>query len=497
MVREFMLSFIENSKSFKGRIVFLYLFLISLFIRFPFFFRDYIDRDESTFILVAQSWVNGNLPYLELWDVKPPLTFLFFATIISIFGKSLFAIRLAGSLLITITAFFTYKIGRKVSTNQVAFYSSIACVALQSMFGSIQGVMSEHICMAFLLPALYIIITRKNWYWLGFAGLLMGISIMVKLNMAYTILFVGLYLIYFFIEKKEYTSGLKGVVAYGTGIILIVIFTWLPYYFQNLHELWWKSVFIAPLDYAGARRYPILKIIPMFLVVGTFFFFAWKKKLLEFKNPAIQILIIAILGVLYSFIKGGRINSHYLIQLYPLLLILASIVLREINLINKIKVPVGYLAFLLLLPIESYLEYYNIAKNKIEKGTLYNGEGFSVPTYIQKNNLETNNILFLGYHIGYWLLDKNPPTKAATHPSNLCKDEMFFAYDNPRKTSLEELRFIMEELRPKTIVVRQGKRIFDKKERVENKYMDAYLSKYYAVHAVIEKAEILQRLEGL
>jgi len=29
-----------------------FLFLAALFIRFPFFFRDYIDRDESTFILM-------------------------------------------------------------------------------------------------------------------------------------------------------------------------------------------------------------------------------------------------------------------------------------------------------------------------------------------------------------------------------------------------------------------------------------------------------------
>ena len=65
--------------------VIFWLAIIALLLRFPFFFRDYIDRDESTFILVAQSWVDGHLPYTQLWDVKPPLTFLFFATIIQIF----------------------------------------------------------------------------------------------------------------------------------------------------------------------------------------------------------------------------------------------------------------------------------------------------------------------------------------------------------------------------------------------------------------------------
>ncbi|MFV1448861.1 hypothetical protein VBZ51_06925 [Maribacter sp. HS] len=61
----------------KDTTVFLLLSLITLFIRFPFFFRDYVDRDESTFILLGQSWVDGFLPYTHLWDLKPPLTFAF------------------------------------------------------------------------------------------------------------------------------------------------------------------------------------------------------------------------------------------------------------------------------------------------------------------------------------------------------------------------------------------------------------------------------------
>ncbi len=61
----------------KGRSVFLVLFAISFQIRLPFFFRDYVDRDESTFILMGQSWVDGHLPYTQLWDLKPPLVFLF------------------------------------------------------------------------------------------------------------------------------------------------------------------------------------------------------------------------------------------------------------------------------------------------------------------------------------------------------------------------------------------------------------------------------------
>ena len=104
------------------------LVVVSIFIRFPFFFRDYVDRDESTFILMGQSWVNGHLPYTQLWDLKPPITFLYFAIIIKIFGKSFFAIRFFGSLLVALTALFTYGIASKITSKKIAFWVAVFCV---------------------------------------------------------------------------------------------------------------------------------------------------------------------------------------------------------------------------------------------------------------------------------------------------------------------------------------------------------------------------------
>ncbi len=486
---------IPNYNDLKLRTVFGILFAISFFVRLPFFFRDYIDRDESTFILMAQSWVDGNLPYTELWDLKPPIAFLFFAAIIYLFGKSFIAIRLAGVVIVALTAFFSYRIAENLSTKKVAFWVGIICVTFQSMFGSIQGVMSEHICMAFLVPAVYIIMTKKEWYWLGLSGVLMGISIMVKLNMAYTLLFVGIYLVYYFIKEKNYKNGIIAVAAYGLGIVGIAVLTWLPYYFDGIQELWWKSVIIAPLDYANASQNSIFNLMPTFILIVALFFFAWKKKYLDFKNSSVQLLLIAILGVLYAFYKGGRINSHYLIQLYPILIVLVGIIFSNFSATWKFKIPKGFLLLLLLIPAESYLEYYRIVKHKIESGNFYNGEGITVPQYLLKNKIDTQNILFLEYHIGYWLLDEKPPTKAATHPSNICKPEMFTAYGNPRKTPMEELRFIMEDLKPKTLVRRKDRLTFDEKQIEPNAYIDAFIENHYKLLTTIDEAEIYLRLE--
>ncbi len=480
-------------KGLSDRFVFVSLFMLSFFIRLPFFFRDYIDRDESTFILIGQSWVDGHLPYTELWDIKPPITFLFFAAIIYTFGKSFFAIRFIGALIVSLTAYFTYKIGVTISTKKIALWSSIFCVLLQSLFGSIQGVMSEHIAMVFFVPALYFLLKSRNLYSYLVAGLLMGLSLMTKLNMAYAALFLGLFIIYHGLTKKEYSKVLFHALLYGTGIIAIILFTIWPYYLEGNTEIWYKSVVQAALEYAGARRYSLWKMAPTFLPIIAFLVFTWWKKLIPFDNPKIQLLLVAIIGVLVSFIKGGRINSHYLIQLYPMLIVLVGITLAQLYILKKLN-PKIFLWVLLVLPIESYLEYYAVIKNKLERGTFYNGEGITVPQFLKENKLETKNVFFTEYHIGYWVLGTKPPTKAATHPSNIGKPEMFPFYDNPRKTFMSELNYILDTVKPKIIVVRNNRSIFDLVNVIPNSYINAYLAMYYSKISDVDGAGIYQRL---
>ncbi|WP_047417025.1 glycosyltransferase family 39 protein [Cellulophaga sp. Hel_I_12] len=484
-----------NYPHLKNRTVFLILFFVSFFIRLPFFFRDYIDRDESTFILMGQSWVNGHLPYLELWDLKPPMNFLFFAGIIYFFGKSMIAIRFFGVLIVAITAWYTYSISNLVNSKKIGFWCAIFCVFLQSLFGSMQGVMSEHISVLFFMPALYFLIKYKEWYWFLLAGLLMGLSTMVKLNMAYPIALIGLYLSYGYIIKKHIRTGFLNMMMFSIGVITIILCAILPYYLQGNFDLWWDSVIQAPLLYSNYGRSSILIFLPLLLFLALFLWLARKKNYINFKTDTIQLLTVAIIGIVLSFIKGGRLNGHYLIQLYPSLLILVFVFISAIPSLKRATYKPLFALLLLLIPMESYLEYVAILKNKIDKGTFYNGEGIEVPRYISANNLDYTNILFTEYHIGYWYLGTNPPSKTATHPSNTSRPELFQYAQNPRKTVMEEIQFILEVKQPQLIVARQGDLLLFDTLIDENIYVNHYLKQYYQPIKTIGKAIIYQRLK--
>ncbi len=481
-------------KLLNWKSVFLILFLLALFIRFPFFFRDYIDRDESTFILMGQSWVNGYLPYIQLWDLKPPITFFFFAVIIKVFGKSFFAIRFFGTLIVALTALFTYGIASKISTKKVAFWVAVFCIFFLSLFGSMQGVMSEHICIFFFMAALLILFLKDSPKWFFTAGLLLGLSMMTKLSMAYPVLSLGIYFLWDGFHSKQLKSILKNLVFMGVGFMLTIGLTALPYLMQGDQKIWWESVFVAPVAYSEGKFHSPLNTLPFVVVSVVFFYITYKQKLLNFQSKPIQILLLCITGVFLSFAQTGKVNGHYLIQLYPFILIPVGIVIAQLPELNK-KYKRIAMVLLVLIPMESYLEYGDIIVNKIENGTFFNGEGVAVPQYIMDHNLETENIFFTEYHIGYWVLGATPPTKAATHPSNITRDELFPQMRNPRNTGMEELRYIMEVIQPKTLVARKGKEIFDKKLLGYNEYIDAYLEKHYQLTATVGRGLIYQRLE--
>ncbi|MEM8764754.1 MAG: glycosyltransferase family 39 protein, partial [Bacteroidota bacterium] len=265
---------------------------MTLIIRFPFFFRDYVDRDESTFILLGQSWADGFLPYTQLWDLKPPVTFGFFAVIISLFGKSFLAIRFFGALLVVGTALCTYFISKTMASPKTGFWVAIGTVIFLSLFGSLQGVMSEHISIFFFTLGITFLILRTSFFNYFLVGLCFGLAIMAKLNMAYPALFVGLYLGWAFIRARKLSSGFLKLALIAIGALLIIGLTALPYYTQGDLELWFNSVFEAPLAYSNAKHHSATSTLPIFLLVGLLFFVGYWKKLLPKTDCRVTLLVV-------------------------------------------------------------------------------------------------------------------------------------------------------------------------------------------------------------
>ena len=188
----------------QNLLVLTYLLIITVVIRFPYFFPAVIDWDESTQIIMGQDILDGQLPYIDLWDNKPPLSFLSYAFFILFFGKSIIAIRLAGSICVVTTAYLIYIVARNIWNNRSGIISATLFIVFASLMGNGQATMTEIVAIVPLISSMTILIIKKETpFSFYLAGLLIGISGFIRLNLAYVGILISIAIFINLIRKKD------------------------------------------------------------------------------------------------------------------------------------------------------------------------------------------------------------------------------------------------------------------------------------------------------
>ena len=135
---------------------FLILLVLVVLTQFYSITYEVIDWDESTFMIMANDFYKGNLPYENLWDLKPPLFFIFLGSFYKIFGVSLLTTRLFGDLLIFLSSIVIYFISNKFLNKHLSLLSSSIYIFLVS-FNFAQPTLTEFLATLFLLLAILLI----------------------------------------------------------------------------------------------------------------------------------------------------------------------------------------------------------------------------------------------------------------------------------------------------------------------------------------------------
>jgi 4-amino-4-deoxy-L-arabinose transferase-like glycosyltransferase len=209
-----------------------------------------MGHDESTFIIMGKSIVDGHLPYVHMWDLKPPIPFYTYALPQYFFPDSLVAIRFFGVLIIFFSALLLLNIAR-ITNIRNGFLIGLLYIIFSSILKEVQGVMSEHIAVFFLLLGLLFFVKEKNFHNLIIAGVWFGCACLCKTNLAYPV--VGL-LIYFFVINIRQTNllvALKLNTSLVAGLLIPFIIIVMPYVRENKMELFINSAFRAPLEYTA------------------------------------------------------------------------------------------------------------------------------------------------------------------------------------------------------------------------------------------------------
>lgn len=411
--------------------------VIAAVLRAPYFHRDVIEWDESTFILMGQSLVDGHLPYTALWDNKPPLCFVPFALVIAVFGKSIVAIRVLGVVLMTAIAALVHAIaGGRLQ----GFLAGLLSIVFVSYAPGGMAVMSELIALVPLLGALVLLlrVERSTGVLLGI-GACLACAMLVRTNLG-VVAVAGLVLV--LRESRRYA------LAVACGFAAVWALCALPYALTGELALFWQSVVVASAAYAlhGVAR----KMSGAFL------------PLLRTHHP----VVVFALATLASIVVTGFGASHYWIQIHPFTALAAAALVMRFR----------YAIALIVLGVAS------AEARQVE------GSAVRIAEHIAAHNPERKPVLLFANHLAYWFLDMQPLSKVMAHPTNLFRPAALHAALGPDATPLSETRAVLAQ-EPLYIVRRAQIRFAPPDVLAE---IDATL-KHYTLETQIEGSYVYRR----
>ncbi|MHC1727358.1 MAG: ArnT family glycosyltransferase [Syntrophobacteraceae bacterium] len=488
---------------------FLLIAAVTLIIRFPFFFPE-VDLDESTFILMGQEILDGYLPYDRLWDLKPPLLFGFFAALISIFGKTIPAVRLGGAFCAIAAAWLVYLSAEKIWNRRAGLIAAMLLTIFTAL--SIDGgsTTSEMIAIVPLMGAVILSLKgdlRTRDFFL--IGLLISTACMFRLNLVYLALLGNLFLL----PRRLVQSSARPIIrisAYALGGAVPVVLSLLPYLITRKEELFFTAFFRAPLQYAesqltmvqelslylerfGELPYLFLNSFILISFCGGLIYigFAWKNFSKELQRQVL-ILFFFIFATGVSILKTGEAYEHYLIQVLPFASLIAAFFI-DILIRSKAK-PVILLACAvwLVVPAERIITAYTPVISRYAAGQpLTYGPGYDIYGYLKKVNPENKPVYLMEASIVYWFNDSKPLTRLSTHPPNVGKEYLATVASGSEATVKSELAEVLEK-KPafiiKPIIVRYLRNHHDARVFL----LEALATDYVLVHTIGEY-EIYER----
>jgi hypothetical protein len=84
-----------------------------------------LGRDQGEFATIGRGLLQGRIPYVELWNPKPPAVFYVYAGAMALFGQSSAALRALDLIAVPIVAAALYFIGGRVANRRVGLWAAL------------------------------------------------------------------------------------------------------------------------------------------------------------------------------------------------------------------------------------------------------------------------------------------------------------------------------------------------------------------------------------
>jgi len=337
-----------------------YLIIISVgiaLLRLPGLYQPVLDIDECAFTEFANKILDGSIPYVDIVDNKPPLTYYFFALVFIFFGKNnLIAVHAVTTLIVIGTALLVFRTGTYLRDERSGIVAAVIFTALahtyEPKYISTSGEILINLPLV-ISACLYLRCEMKRTHipLLIVSGISLGIATLINYKagiLAGAFILQSAAVILFrkprAIMKEFFRLSIIGSATLAPIIIIILLFDRQG----NLDAfLNWGFFYNFRYIQTGSQTMPLLK---PFARTGYFIFCslpAWILAIVHLKRKGIDyarkisredtaslhllFLIIWLILSFYTATLGGRTYGHYFIQIIVPLALLSGYAYSDIT----------------------------------------------------------------------------------------------------------------------------------------------------------------------
>jgi len=292
-------------------------------------FEAPFEPDQGAYATIARGWLEGAIPYRDLWDNKGPLLFLWYAASFAWLGESVVAPRVAAAVAAGLSVPFVWAATRTLFGRREA---ALAAGVFALSFGNVYLQVTANAEVFMLLP-----LTAGLWafavgarggslWWFLAAGALTSLAVFSRQSAAWAFVGYGAWLGALFIREREERrrqAQAMGALALG-GALAAAPFVGYFAAHDALYDLWY-AMFSFNWEWTG--KFPLYrKLIPPILLnpvplVGGLLFWAlaavgvWR---LWLRGDRFAWLVLSFLLFSEAAVQTpGKLSAHYSVQMMP------------------------------------------------------------------------------------------------------------------------------------------------------------------------------------
>lgn len=331
--------------------------IIFFLLRLPSFFEPYWYGDEGIYEVLGFGIRHGRLLYRDIWDNKPPLLYLIYA----LFNGDQMPVRIFSFFVGLSAVILFFFLTKKLFIKRITQYSTTILFGLLIGLPFLEGNIANaenFMILPSVAGALLIFyyaqqksVKLKQYLLLGLAGLLLGLSFLIKVVAVFDVATFWFFLFTVSFQRQSLGKLLKQTLAYSVIFIstfLVPLLTTILFFAtQGSLKVFFQSAFFSNVGYVNYGNQFIipqgLLIAKLLLLGGICLFFLIKRA--TFSKTQLFVYLWLSFS-LFSALFSQRPYTHYLLVFIASFSLFVGLLIQEKKRILHIVLLIGLVVFL-------------------------------------------------------------------------------------------------------------------------------------------------------